>query len=107
VDDNISLMEKGANFLVEETDVEARPRRKGLEFDEHDLQRYVDGFFSWNEGTKILDTTDGDPNVNDERFQYDDKEKQIWLKERETLTMDWKRKRKYAMTRINKRMKVR
>ena len=40
-------------------------------------------------------------------FQYDDQDKQIWLKERETLTLDWKRKRKYAMTRIQKRMKFR
>mmetsp|Transcript_12916 Transcript_12916/g.20792 ORF Transcript_12916/g.20792 Transcript_12916/m.20792 type:complete len:284 (-) Transcript_12916:67-918(-) len=76
----------------------SRPHRKGLAFPDKDLEGYVDAFFSCNEGERILADPDG--------FRNDDKEREAWKRERQSLTLDWKRKRKYAMTRIQKRVKI-
>jgi hypothetical protein len=116
----ISEPEKQPDTAVDVEDDKKRidelrtPRRKGLEFPQEDLQEYVNNFFSCNEGQKILITSRNDEEIHERSsssssppFRYDDQEKQKWLNERESLTLDWKRKRKYAMTRIQKRMKVR
>ena len=42
-----------------------------------------------------------------DKFRNSDYVKSKWIKERQSLTIDWKRKRKYAQTRIQKRMKLR
>jgi hypothetical protein len=42
-----------------------------------------------------------------EDFRSDGEVKEHWIKQRQTLTLDWKSKRKHAMSRIQKRMKFR
>ena len=74
-------------------------RRIGLRFPTSDLEVYQADFFSQNDGQYIMDDLEG--------FKTDDNIKEQWNKERQTLTLDWKRKRKYAMSRIQKRMKLR
>ncbi len=74
-------------------------RQKGLTLPDQDLQKYVDNFFGCNDGIRIMQ--------NPQEFMNDEKERAKWNNERQTLTLDWKRKRKYAITRIQKRMKVR
>ncbi len=74
-------------------------RQKGLNLPDEDLQKYVDNFFGCNNGIRIMQ--------NPQEFMNDEKERAEWNNERQTLTLDWKRKRKYAITRIQKRMKVR
>jgi len=74
-------------------------RHKGLTLPDQDLQKYVNNFFGCNNGIRIMQ--------NPQEFMNDDKERAAWNSERQTLTLDWKRKRKYAITRIQKRMKVR
>ena len=74
-------------------------RHKGLTLPDQDLQKYVDHFFGCNGGMRIMQ--------NPQEFMKNEKERVDWNSERQTLTLDWKRKRKYAITRIQKRMKVR
>jgi len=74
------------------------PRRRGINLPEKDLQRYVDNFFGCNNGLRIMRNVDG--------FKKDDRERAEWNRERQSLTLDWKRKRKYAINRIQKRMKT-
>ena len=45
--------------------------------------------------------------VADQRTGNESEDKEAWTKERLALTLDWKRKRKHAQTRIQKRMKLR
>ena len=75
------------------------PRHRGLTLPDEDLRKYVDNFFGCNDGARIMQ--------NPQDFMNDEKERAEWNSERQTLTLDWKRKRKYAVTRIQKRMKVR
>ncbi|VEU39937.1 unnamed protein product [Pseudo-nitzschia multistriata] len=81
------------------TDENVATRLKGLTLPEGDLKTYVDNFFALNDGARIMKDPEG--------FRRDEKEKTEWNRERQTLTLDWKRKRKYAVTRIQKRMKTR
>jgi len=74
------------------------PRRRGLSLPEQDLKSFVDNFFGCNDGFRIMRDVDG--------FKNDHKERATWNRERQSLTLDWKRKRKYAITRIQKRMKT-
>jgi hypothetical protein len=74
-------------------------RRRGLLFPRKALQEYTDAFFALNEGARIAEDLDG--------FRNDDEIKQIWIKERYGLTQDWKRKRKYAQSRMQKKRKYR
>lgn len=90
-EDDVSVDEKAADDVV--------TRHKGLTLPDQDLQKYVDNFFGCNDGLRIMQ--------NPQEFMNDDKERVAWNSERQTLTLDWKRKRKYAITRIQKRMKVR
>jgi hypothetical protein len=90
-EDDGSVDEKVADDVV--------TRHKGLTLPDEDLQKYVDNFFGCNNGLRIMQ--------NPQEFTNDEKDKVAWKSERQTLTLDWKRKRKYAITRIQKRMKVR
>jgi hypothetical protein len=78
---------------------DALPRkvRRGFDFPREDLLQYANNFFSLNNGKRIMADPDG--------FQNDEQEKEAWNQERQTLTQDWKRKRKYAMSRIHKRLR--
>jgi hypothetical protein len=73
--------------------------RPGLLFPEDVLNEYVDAFLSMNEGSRIVQDPQG--------FLHDEGVKRQWSKERQTLTLDWKRKRKYAQSRMQKKMKFR
>jgi hypothetical protein len=70
-------------------------RRRGLAFPEEDLDKYVNMFYSLNEGRQMVDDLDG--------FRRDGRVQEHWAKERLALTQDWKRKRKYAQSRSKKK----
>jgi hypothetical protein len=74
-------------------------RRRGLRFSMEELESYQTGFFGYNEGERIMKDL--------EDFRSDGEVKEHWIKQRQTLTLDWKSKRKHAMSRIQKRMKFR
>lgn len=63
-------------------------RRRGMLFPEDALDRYQEDFYVMNDGLKILQDL--------ERYRRDDDVKAHWNQERQTLTKDWKRKRKHA-----------
>ena len=73
------------------------PERSGLGFPQHVLDDYQRLFMTIHDGDRIMNDLEG--------YHNDEQVKQKWLKERNTLTLDWKRKRKYAQTRIAKRKK--
>jgi hypothetical protein len=96
--DTLAKVETAENAQVGEATGEAvtgprLPRRRGFQFPEEDLSRYVGYFFSIDDDS--VRRQDG----------VDDRE--VWNRERHSLTLDWKRKRKYAMSRIQKRLKIR
>ena len=68
-----------------------RVRRVGLSIPESDLDDYEDLFFSLNEGPQILKDLDA--------MKQDEDNQNLWQKEREQLTSDWKRKQKAAQSR--------
>lgn len=72
-------------------------RRRGLQFSESEVESYNTDFFSHNHGNQIVDDLQG--------FRDDPNEREQWLRERQALTLDWKRKRKHAMSRIHKRIR--
>eukprot|EP00980_Cylindrotheca_fusiformis_P028448 scaffold22599_cov139-Cylindrotheca_fusiformis.AAC.39 len=74
-------------------------RRKGLLYSMEELDSYENDFFAHNEGRRIMEDLQG--------FRADGEVRENWIKERQALTLDWKRKRKHAMSRIQKRMKFR
>ncbi len=74
-------------------------RRRGFLFPDDALVKYESSFFTINDGIKIMKDV--------ESFKRDPEVTEAWKKERHTLTMDWKRKRKYAQSRIQKKMKIR
>lgn len=74
-------------------------QRRGLFFPEDTLDGYVNSFFAMNEGSRILEDPRG--------FLRDDGIKHRWKNERHALTLDWKRKKKYAQSRMQKKMRFR
>lgn len=74
-------------------------RRRGFRIPKDALEKYQSGFFACNEGSRIMEDLEG--------FKYNEQVKEQWKLERQTLTLDWKRKRKHAQSRIQKRMKIR
>jgi hypothetical protein len=68
-----------------------RVRRVGLIIPESVLDDYEDLFFSLNEGPQILKHLDA--------MKQDEDNQNLWQKEREQLTADWKRKQKTAQSR--------
>jgi hypothetical protein len=93
---------------LQDMDVEAKDamkessesrRRIGLRIPKDKLEMYQSDFFACNEGTRIMEDLEG--------FRNDVQVQEHWKAERQTLTLDWKRKRKHAQSRIQKRMKIR
>jgi hypothetical protein len=74
-------------------------RRKGSALPKDVLESYQSTFFALNDGTIIMEDVDG--------FRRDEGVKEQWNHERQTLTLDWKRKRKFAQSRMEKRRKFR
>jgi hypothetical protein len=68
-----------------------RVRRVGFTIPESDLDVYEDLFFGLNEGHQILKDLDA--------MKQDEDNQNMWQKEREQLTSDWKRKQKAAQSR--------
>jgi hypothetical protein len=74
-------------------------RRKGSALPKDVLDSYQSNFFALNDGTRIMEDVDG--------FRRDEGVKEEWNHERQTLTLDWKRKAKFAQSRMEKRRKFR
>lgn len=70
-------------------------RRPRCYFAEEELDALVEDFYSLNDGQRILEGLDG--------FRNDEKLAEQWKKDRRVLTLDWKRKRKYALSRRHKK----
>lgn len=87
--DALILGESNENSFV------PRKRRVGLTFPENDVDNYVERFFLLNEGPRILKDL--------EAMRNDPENQELWQKERQTLTADWKRKQKQALTRKGKK----
>jgi hypothetical protein len=72
------------------------PRFPAFEFpNESMLNEMVRNFYKMNDGERIMNDVDewrNDPSVKDK-----------WLKERLALTQDWKRKKKFALSKQQKR----
>jgi hypothetical protein len=77
----------------------SRLLRRGFNFPQTTLKGYVNDFFELNEGSYMADNPEG--------FRHDEEIKHRWKEERHTLTLDWKRKKKYAQAKIQKKMKFR
>ena len=75
-----------------------RFRRRGMMFPTDVLHRYQEDFYIVNDGLKILQDL--------ERYHKDDEVKEHWHQERQTLTQDWRRKRKFALQTRNKHQKM-
>ena len=74
-------------------------RRRGLLFPNEIIEKYRADFFACNNGNQIMNDLEG--------YRNDERDTQEWQSERQSLTLDWKRKRKHAQSRIQKRMKIR
>jgi hypothetical protein len=73
------------------------PKRRRLHFGTDELDDCVENFFTLSDGRKIQEDL--------ERYRNDPEVKEHWLQERKTLTLDWKRKRKHAVSRQSKRLR--
>lgn len=74
-----------------------RPRNKQVKrirYSEQELDKFEDLFFSLNEGPQILKDLDG--------MKQETGNQELWQKERQILTADWKRKQKAASSRKGK-----
>lgn len=72
-------------------------RRRGLLLPEDVLDELEQSFFHMNEGKEILEDY--------ESMKADPESQSAWQEERKTLTLDWKRKQKFALSRKQKRRK--
>jgi hypothetical protein len=72
-------------------------RRRGMFFPKDVLDRYQEDFYLMNDGLKILQDL--------ERYHKDKDVQAHWKAERQSLTLDWKRKRKYAQQARTKNQK--
>jgi hypothetical protein len=100
---------KGDDLWLEPGDIRAdqattdtiRPKRRrpGLMLPDSVVEHYYNTFFELNDGLAIQQDPDG--------FRNDETVKADWTKERHALTQDWKRKRKYALSRSQKNNKFR
>lgn len=68
-----------------------KSRRIGLRFSARELDRYESLFFTLNEGSRIIDDM--------ESMKNEEHDQEMRQKEREALTLDWKRKHKSALSR--------
>jgi hypothetical protein len=97
--DEVEASESHDMDIVAEEEKKPERRRRGLRFPQEILEKHQSDFFACNDGSRIMHGLEG--------FRNDAQVKEKWNKERQTLTMDWKRKRKHAQSRIQKRMKLR
>ena len=72
-------------------------RRRGLLLPEDVLDELEQSFFHMNEGKQILEDY--------ESMKADPESQSAWQEERKTLTLDWKRKQKFALSQKQKRRK--
>ncbi|GKY95406.1 hypothetical protein MPSEU_000502100 [Mayamaea pseudoterrestris] len=72
--------------------------RRKLLFSKEELSSFVEDFFLLGDGPKIRDDL--------ERYRGDEQIHEEWLQERKALTLDWKRKRKHAMSKQRNRHKA-
>jgi hypothetical protein len=70
-----------------------KKRWKGLIFPESVVNQHYEKFFQLNNGEKIQQDS--------EHFRTDEAVRTEWQKDRQLLTVDWKRKRKYAQSRLH------
>jgi len=73
------------------------PSRMGLNFSASELSDLESKFFNMNEGVDEILAMMDDTNKKES-------DEAIWEEERNVLTLDWKRKQKYAQSRKNKKM---
>eukprot|EP00956_Cyclotella_meneghiniana_P012704 scaffold18066_cov42-Cyclotella_meneghiniana.AAC.2 len=76
------------------TGISSKPKknsRTGLRFPTSVLNKYEELFFSLNEGPRVI--------ADRESMRNDSEAQEKWQKEREVLTLDWKRKQKSAQSR--------
>jgi hypothetical protein len=81
-----------------EQELGERPRNKQVKrkrYSEQELDIFEDLFFSLNEGPQILKDLDG--------MKQEPGNQELWQKERQILTADWKRKQKAALSRKGKK----
>lgn len=80
-------------------DIVEERRIRGFRFPFSSVEKYARQFYEANDGRKIMEDIDA--------FRNDPDVKESWKKERYNLTLDWKRKKKHAQSRIQKRVKIR
>ena len=85
--------------ISDSSSAHGRPRRRGLMLPDSAVDHYYNKFFELNDGLAIQRDPDG--------FRNDEAVKADWHKERHALTQDWKRKRKFALSRLQKNNKFR
>ncbi len=94
-----SMTEEAASEMIPEIEVKERPRNKKTRgrksFSQSDLDEYEKLFFSLNEGPQILGDLEG--------MRHNEENQEQWLKERQILTDDWKRKQKSALSKKGKK----
>jgi hypothetical protein len=81
--------------MIEQECPPVKRQRRGFVFPEEDLDKYVNVFYSLNEGRDIKHDLGG--------FRRNERVQDHWAKEKLALTDDWKRKRKYAQSRNKKK----
>jgi hypothetical protein len=86
--------------VVSENAIVGLHYRNKLFYDMIELKNFEESFFSLNEGVDEILLMMDDANKKDEDGLK-------WEEERKTLTLDWKRKQKYAVTKKYKKMKIR
>lgn len=107
---NPSMAERGAGekptgsphrLLVEESALQrensVKRRHRGLTFPPEVIDEYVSRFYHMDDGARILQDPEG--------YRNDERVKEEWNKERKALTLDWKRKHKYAQSKKKNRMR--
>lgn len=98
-DERMSDVEMTAENTYDFMLAKKRPRRRGLMLPDSVIDHYYNKFFELNDGLAIQQDPEG--------FRNDETVKADWHKERHALTQDWKRKRKYALSRLQKNNKFR
>lgn len=76
-----------------------KPRLRGLQLPTDLVDQFKTAFFRLHDGETIREDPEG--------FRTDARVKSDWLKQRQSLTLDWKRKKKFAQSRLQKKMKFR
>jgi hypothetical protein len=89
------------DFSDDQQEKNSLSRRKGFIFPSDLLNIYEENFYKLNNGEMLLKNGAYSTGIDDAK----NNDQSLWLEERKTLTLDWKRKQKYSMTKKNKRAK--